>query len=216
MERAPHACTPCLPHTLTHTHTHARSHAHTHIPLVSQDLTPVDIPELDERRIRRKTARDSETRKYAAELLEAKGRRRLWPHPFLRRHKWRLCLTDRLHQLLGKKSHKRLECQQHLACIVRTLTHDRSNIMESLKRSTSDDLLPVPDPLPCPSHHNFQHRPCVHSQAIENNLHGKPIACNSFLPQDDVLGKQKDYQASRGRLGKGLSEGAASLRGSPL
>ena len=53
-------------------------------------------------------------------------------HPFLFEHKLRMCLTDRMHQSLTSHSHKRPECKQHLASIVKSLTHDRSTIMESL------------------------------------------------------------------------------------
>jgi len=98
----------------------------------SLDLSPIDIPELDERVIRRKSARDPNLRRHAQSILNAKGKLRLAPHPFLFKHKARLCLTDRWHQLLGKKSHKRATCQQHLTCLIRTLTHDRTSFMESL------------------------------------------------------------------------------------
>lgn len=98
----------------------------------SMDLSPIDIPELDERVIRRKSARDPHLRRHARSILKAKGKLRLAPHPFLFKHKARLCLTDRWHQLLGKKSHKRATCQQHLTCLIRTLTHDRTSFMESL------------------------------------------------------------------------------------
>ena len=95
------------------------------------DLSPVDIPELDERVIRQKSACDPDLRQHAKKILAAKGRLRLAPHPFLFNHKARLCLTDRWHQLLGKKSHKRATCQQHLTCLLRTLNHDRTSFMES-------------------------------------------------------------------------------------
>lgn len=101
------------------------------------DLSPTDIPELDSQTVR-VTAQDPEIRAHAKEILKKKGRTvggvnwRLKPHPFLFKHRLRLCLTDRWHQLLGKKSHKRATCQQHLTCLVRTLTHDRTAFMESL------------------------------------------------------------------------------------
>lgn len=96
------------------------------------DLSPIDIPELDEYVIRRKSACDPQLRSHAKSILEAKGRLRLAPHPFLFKHKLRLCLTDRWHQLLGKKSHKRASCQQHLSCLIRTLTHHSTSFMEAL------------------------------------------------------------------------------------
>ena len=37
-----------------------------------------------------------------------------------------------MHQSIKKKTHKRDSCKQHLACIVATLAHDRTAIMESL------------------------------------------------------------------------------------
>jgi hypothetical protein len=95
------------------------------------DLSPVDIPELDERVIHQKSALDPGLRQHAKKILAAKGRLRLAPHPFLFKHKARLCLTDRWHQLLGKKSHKRATCQQHLTCLLRTLNHDRTSFMEA-------------------------------------------------------------------------------------
>ena len=45
---------------------------------------------------------------------------------------FRLCLTDRMHQSLTSNSHKRAECKQHLTNLVKSLTHDRTTIMESL------------------------------------------------------------------------------------
>jgi hypothetical protein len=96
------------------------------------DLSPSAIPELDELVIRRKSAVDPHLRSHARSILKAKGRLRTARHPFLFEHRWRLCLTDRWHQLLGKKSHKRATCQQHLTCLIRTLTHDQTSFMEAV------------------------------------------------------------------------------------
>lgn len=95
------------------------------------DLVPIDIPELRDVHIRRVSARDPAIRAYAKSVLNAKGMMRCAPHPFCRSRK-RLCLTDRFHQSITKKTHKRASCSQHLASMVRSFTHDRSNIMESL------------------------------------------------------------------------------------
>lgn len=86
---------------------------------------PADVPELTEHRIRSKAAVDPEVRALAAEIFSAKGRKAQTCHPFLRKHRWRLCLTDRWHQTIGKKSHKRPSCQQHLTIRVASLVVDR-------------------------------------------------------------------------------------------
>jgi hypothetical protein len=96
-------------------------------------LQPVEIPELADEHIRRKSVLDPALQAEVCDIRAAKGAKRTAHHPFLRgAHRWRLCLTDRLHQSVKKKTHKRLSCQQHLASIVATLAHDRTAIMESL------------------------------------------------------------------------------------
>jgi hypothetical protein len=97
----------------------------------SDDLVPIDIPELRDVHIRRISARDPEIRAHATRIQKAKGKMRCAPHPFCRSRK-RLCLTDRWHQSSIKKTHKRLSCNQHLASMVKSLTHDRSTMSESL------------------------------------------------------------------------------------
>ena len=94
-------------------------------------LVPINIPELRDVHIRRITAVDPEVRAHAKQIQQAKGRMRCAPHPFCRSRK-RLCLTDRFHQSIQKKTHKRASCNQHLASMVLSFTHDSSNIMESL------------------------------------------------------------------------------------
>ena len=93
---------------------------------------PADIPELTEHHIHFTSMQDDDVRAHATAVYEAHGELRLAPHPLLREHKMRLCITDRWHQLVGKLTHKRATCQQHLAAVCRSLTHDRSNMMESL------------------------------------------------------------------------------------
>jgi hypothetical protein len=95
-------------------------------------MRPVDIPELNDNYIHRVSAATPTIRKYARQITNAKGKMRTERHPFLYKHRWRLVLTDRMHQSLKKKTHKRKTCHQHLASIVSTLNHDRTNIMESL------------------------------------------------------------------------------------
>ena len=104
-------------------------------------LLPVEIPELADEHIRRKSIYDPDIKAAASAIRAAKGKMRTARHPFLRgKHQWRLCLTDRLHQSIKKKTHKRTSCQQHLACIVKTLAHDRTAIMESLNARLSQRL----------------------------------------------------------------------------
>lgn len=95
-------------------------------------LTPMDIPEIAEDQIRRDSVYNPSLIAHAHNIRHARGAKRTSRHPFLFKHRWRLCLTDRLHQSVKKKTHKRDSCQQHIASIVRTLCDDRSNIMESL------------------------------------------------------------------------------------
>jgi hypothetical protein len=96
-------------------------------------LQPLEIPELADEHVRREAVSNDALVAEALAIRHAKGARRLVRHPFLRgQHQWRLCLTDRLHQSIKKKTHKRDSCKQHLASIVATLAHDRTTIMESL------------------------------------------------------------------------------------
>ena len=95
------------------------------------DVTPVVIPELEEAMMA-KARMDPKVRKHYKKIRSAKGRLRIAGHPMLvysipkkpttapgTVFRKRLCLTDRWHQGVGKKSHKRRTCQQHLTNLVR-------------------------------------------------------------------------------------------------
>ena len=96
-------------------------------------LQPLEIPELADEHIRREAVSNDALVAEAWAIRRGKGAMQRVRHPFLRgQHRWRLCLTDRLHQSVKKKSHKRDSCKQHLASIVATLARDNTSIMESL------------------------------------------------------------------------------------
>ena len=107
-------------------------------------LTPVSIPEL-EKDAHKSAAQRPEVRRYAEEILAAKGGMRLERHPFMTEHfSSRLALTDRMHaELLHKKTHKRKSCSLYLASMVSSLTHDRTTIMESLNARLKDHLTTI-------------------------------------------------------------------------
>ena len=100
----------------------------------------MEIPELAEEYIRRVSIHKRSVQDEARAIRLAKGRERTSVHPLLKWHRFRLMLTDRLHQSTKKKTHKRPSCQQHLACIVSTLSDDRTTIMESLNSRLKDRL----------------------------------------------------------------------------
>ena len=105
-------------------------------------LEPVAIPELA-KDADKKTAQRSEVRAYAKMVLDAKGGMRTEPHPLMREHEKRLCLTDRMHADLHKKTHRRESCVQNLASNVSSLTHERTAIMESLNARLKEHLATV-------------------------------------------------------------------------
>jgi hypothetical protein len=105
-------------------------------------LAAVQIPEVATNAHKR-TARCPERRKYAKGIIDAKGDKRLHVHPFLYNHRWRLALTDRFHATIHKKTHKRKACALQLASGVSSLTHERSNVMESLNARLKEHLTTV-------------------------------------------------------------------------
>ena len=108
----------------------------------AEHLEPVAISELG-KDADRETAQRPDVREYAKKVLDAKGGMRLEPHPLLRKHKWRMCLTDRMHAELHKKTHKRDSCAQSLASTVSSMTHERTAVMESLNARLKDHLATV-------------------------------------------------------------------------
>ena len=108
-------------------------------------LTPVMIPELDPAHIRYVAQKDPTTRRLAKQIVKARGKLRLSRHPFLKDHRWRLCLTDGFHQRPGGKTHKKKACQLHLEKGVRCRHRDhyKSNMMESLNAHNNKRLATI-------------------------------------------------------------------------
>lgn len=72
------------------------------------------VPELDPKHVRRE-GDNPDVGNIARRIREGRYHR-TDPHPFLRKHRLRVCVSDRFHQSIRKKTHKRVECLQHLAC----------------------------------------------------------------------------------------------------
>ena len=112
-------------------------------------------------------------------------------HPFLFKHGLRMILSDRWHQSIGKKTHKRWTCQQHLVNNVRSLCHVGTAFMESVNSGKRHFLKTI---CTLSAKHAI---PFLHRLEYENNkqvirqLHEKlRVAClpGHRLERDEVWG----------------------------
>lgn len=161
------------------------------------------IPALSSQR-RRLALNDTTLRKIAKEMLDARGGRRLDPHPFSFEFVYRLLLTDRFHHRLTAFTHKQNSCLQHLMELCPDLSDIGTSMMESLNKQANRHLRSLTN---TDAEHHILYTCLLRTwhntkvvEALIHDLH-RDLTDGEMLATDDVFGVMKAVCKACGTAG---------------